>query len=65
MTASVHEAADRLYAAALNRHRAESDETSSGRLTAEGSADLDYAQDQWQDALGAYVTARKDAEETR
>lgn len=55
---TVQAAADRLYAAALHRARIEADDNATGRLTAAGSADLDYAQDQWQEALDGYVEAR-------
>ena len=56
--ATVHEAADRLYAAAVHRAKVEADDNAAGRLTAAGSADLDYAHDQWQDALDGYWAAR-------
>ena len=62
---TVQAAADRLYAAALRRAATEADDNATGRLTAAGSADLDYAQDMWQDALDGYVAARNAEEGTR
>lgn len=64
-TPAVREAADRLYAAALRRAATEADDNATGRLTAGGSADLDYAQDRWQEALDAYVAARNAEESAR
>ncbi len=63
---AVRAAADRVFDAALRRARTEADDTAAGRLTAAGSADLDYAHDEWDAALDAYVAARNAAqEETR
>ncbi len=51
----IHEAAQRLYVAALKRAATEA--ASDGRLTAGDSADLDYAQDRWAEALDRYAAA--------
>lgn len=52
----ITEAAQRVYTAALRR--AYTEEECGGRLTAADSASLDFAHDEWADALDAYVAAR-------
>ncbi len=52
-SSSLREAGHRLYVAALQR--AYSEEANGGRETAAASASLDFAHDEWSDALHAYV----------
>ncbi len=61
----IWKAAQRVFEAALRRDRVESNEASGGRLTAGGSADLDMAHYEWDDALDAYWAARNAAEVAR
>lgn len=49
----LEKAAQRIYVAALRR--AYTEEESGGRETTSDSASLDYAHDEWQKALDAYV----------